>query len=111
MFAALHLYCKNWTKKRLPWKNKGFPDLPAMEYRVLDGAHPWQAYKKAGRHEIIVIIMILNGVNPLLYAAKMAKRLGIPRKTLCDHSAEMLQLAFPLNRVPEENQALFSIHF
>jgi hypothetical protein len=130
------------------------------------------AHKKAGKYEIIVIIMILNGVDPLLYAAKMAigprqlnevetkktarrafqtnpqltsleigraigrsrqavdryvadlratnlldldlklfrlnqlgipqdrmaKRLGVPRKTLCDHLAEMLTLAFPPNR-------------
>ncbi len=42
------------------------------KYRILDGAHRWSAYKKAGQIEIDVIIKTLNQINPLLYAAKMA---------------------------------------
>jgi hypothetical protein len=42
------------------------------KYRVLDGAHRLQAYKKIGATEIPVHIISLDGLDPLLYAAKMA---------------------------------------
>jgi response regulator of citrate/malate metabolism len=137
----------------------------------LDGVHRWTAHKKAGLIEIDAIIKTLKGIDPLLYAAKLAigpkqlteaetknsarrafqnnprltsseigkaigrsrqtvdayiadlratillaqdlkifrlnqlgipqdriaKRLGIPQKTLSDHLAKMPDLANPLN--------------
>jgi len=145
--------------------------LEKVWYRILDGAHRWSAYKKAGRTEISAIVKTLDGIDPLLYAAKLAigpkqltevetrntarrafqsnprltsseigkaigrsrqavdlyiadlrattlleldlkifrlnqlgipqdriaKRLGIPQRTLSDHSAKMPGLANPLN--------------
>jgi hypothetical protein len=41
-------------------------------YRILDGAHRWTAFKKAGRTRISAIVKILNDMDPLLYAAKLA---------------------------------------
>jgi len=38
----------------------------------LDGAHRWNAHKEAGLTDIPVIIKDLKGIDPLLYAAKMA---------------------------------------
>ena len=140
-------------------------------YRILDGAHRWTAFKKTGRTRIPAIIKTLKGIDPLLYAAKLAigpkqltevetrntarrafqsnprltsseigraigrsrqavdlyiadlrastlleldlkifrlnqlgipqdriaNRLGIPQRTLSDHSAKMPELANPLN--------------
>jgi ParB-like chromosome segregation protein Spo0J len=51
----------------------------ADKYRVLDGAHRLGAYKAIGAEAIEVIIVNLNGHNPLLYAAQKAlgpKNLG-----------------------------------
>ena len=47
----------------------------AMEkgkYRILDGAHRWSAYKKTGRTRISAIVKTLDGIDSLLYAAKLA---------------------------------------
>ena len=41
-------------------------------YRILDGVHRWSAYKKTGATHIYVVIKILNNIEPILYAAKMA---------------------------------------
>ncbi|MBU4414337.1 MAG: ParB N-terminal domain-containing protein, partial [Proteobacteria bacterium] len=42
------------------------------KYRILDGAHRWHAYKEVGATEIPVHIITLDGLDPLLYAAKKA---------------------------------------
>jgi hypothetical protein len=42
------------------------------KYRILDGVHRWNAYKKTGVTQIDVIIKTLNNIEPILYAAKMA---------------------------------------
>ncbi len=42
------------------------------KYRILDGAHRWHAYKEIGATEIPVHIITLDGLDPLLYAAKKA---------------------------------------
>lgn len=42
------------------------------KYRILDGAHRWHAYKEIGATEIPVHIIALDGLDPLLYAAKKA---------------------------------------
>jgi ParB/RepB/Spo0J family partition protein len=42
------------------------------KYRILDGAHRWQAYKAVGAKEIPVSIINLDGDDPLLYAARQA---------------------------------------
>ena len=42
------------------------------KYRILDGAHRWHAYKQIGATEIPVNIITLDGLDPLLYAAKKA---------------------------------------
>ena len=42
------------------------------KYRILDGAHRWHAYKDIGATEITVHIITLDGLDPLLYAAKKA---------------------------------------
>ena len=44
----------------------------AGKYRILDGVHRWSAYKEVGLTELEVIIRNLDGVDPLLYAAKRA---------------------------------------
>ena len=41
-------------------------------YRLLDGAHRWNAYKSTGITEADAIIKNLDGIDPLLYAAKKA---------------------------------------
>jgi len=46
--------------------------LDKVWYRILDGAHRWGAFKKTGRTQIEAIVKTLKGVNPLLYAAKLA---------------------------------------
>jgi hypothetical protein len=47
------------------------PEDPS-KYRILDGAHRWQAYKDVGVNEILARIIKLDGDDPLLYAAKQA---------------------------------------
>jgi ParB/RepB/Spo0J family partition protein len=44
----------------------------AGKYRILDGAHRWQAYKDVGMKEVPARIIKLDGDDPLLYAAKQA---------------------------------------
>ena len=47
------------------------PDKPG-KYRLLDGAHRWNAYKTTGTTETEAVIKNLDGTDPLLYAAKKA---------------------------------------
>ncbi len=47
------------------------PDEPG-KYRILDGAHRFNAYKGIGVKEIKAEIINLNGKNPILYAARQA---------------------------------------
>ena len=42
------------------------------KYRILDGANRWSAFKKAGHIRIPAIVKTLDGIDPLLYAAKLA---------------------------------------
>ncbi len=42
------------------------------KYRILDGAHRWNAYREIGATEIPAHIITLDGLDPLLYAAKKA---------------------------------------
>ncbi len=42
------------------------------KYRILDGAHRFQAYRDIGQKEIPAEIIKLNGADPLLYAAQKA---------------------------------------
>lgn len=42
------------------------------KYRILDGAHRWHAYKEIGATKIPAHIITLDGVDPILYAAKKA---------------------------------------
>ncbi len=42
------------------------------QYRLLDGAHRWHAHRDMGRAEIPARIIELNGLDPLLYAARKA---------------------------------------
>jgi DNA modification methylase len=46
--------------------------LDKIWYRILDGAHRWSAFKKTGQTQIDAIVKTLNGIDPLLYAAKLA---------------------------------------
>ncbi len=41
----------------------------AARYRVLDGAHRWQATKEVGLETVAALVVDLNGDDPLLYAA------------------------------------------
>ncbi len=47
------------------------PEMPGR-YRLLDGAHRWNAYKITGLAEAEAVIKDLDGIDPLLYAAKKA---------------------------------------
>jgi biotin operon repressor len=47
------------------------PDKPGW-YRLLDGAHRWKAFKLTGKVRVKVFVQELNGMDPLLYAAKKA---------------------------------------
>jgi ParB/RepB/Spo0J family partition protein len=47
------------------------PDEPG-KYRILDGAHRFQAYKGIGAKEVPAEVIKLNGTEPLLYAAQKA---------------------------------------
>jgi ABC-type phosphate transport system substrate-binding protein len=49
------------------------PDNPAkIRYRILDGRHRWGAYKKTGATFIDVVIITLDQMEPILYAAQKA---------------------------------------
>ena len=54
-----------------PIQVQAHPDVTG-KYRILDGVHRWRAYKATGVTEPEVIIKNLDGVDPLLYAAKKA---------------------------------------
>jgi hypothetical protein len=54
-----------------PLEVEPVPDKPGW-YRLLDGAHRWSAYKSTGKVKVKVLILELNGADPLLYAAKKA---------------------------------------
>ena len=54
-----------------PIEVQAHPDVTG-KYRILDGVHRWSAYKATGVTEPEVIIKNLDGVDPLLYAAKKA---------------------------------------
>ena len=41
-------------------------------YRILDGAHRWHAHREVGKKEIPANVIRLDGIDPLLYAAKRA---------------------------------------
>lgn len=47
------------------------PDRAGI-YRLLDGAHRWNAYKSTGAETVDAVIKDLEGNDPLLYAAKKA---------------------------------------
>jgi DNA modification methylase len=54
-----------------PIQVQAHPELPG-KYRILDGAHRFQAYKGIGQKEVPAEIIKLNGADPLLYAAHKA---------------------------------------
>jgi len=66
----------------------------AGKYRILDGAHRWQAYKVVGAKEIPARIIKLDGHDPLLYAAK--KAIG-PRQLNEEECRETARRAFDKN--------------
>jgi hypothetical protein len=53
------------------WPDTG-EEAKKGKYRILDGVHRWSAYKKTGDTQIDVVIKILDNIEPILYAAKMA---------------------------------------
>ena len=69
------------------------PDKPGR-YRILDGAHRWSAYKATGVTEPEVIIKDLDGIDPLLYAAK--KAIG-PRQLTEDEARDTARRAYNKN--------------
>ena len=64
-------------------------------YRLLDGAHRWNAYKSTGTTETEAVIKNLNGTDPLLYAAK--KAIG-PRQLTEDEARETARRAYNKNQ-------------
>jgi len=64
------------------------------KYRILDGAHRWQAYKDVGMNEVPATIIKLDGNDPLLYAAKQA--IG-PRQLNEEECRETARRAFQNN--------------
>ncbi|MCP3943654.1 MAG: ParB N-terminal domain-containing protein, partial [Desulfobacteraceae bacterium] len=69
------------------------PDKPDW-YRLLDGAHRWNAYKSTGKDNVKVLIKELNGTDPLLYAAK--KAIG-PRQLTEDEARDTARRAYIRN--------------
>jgi hypothetical protein len=71
-------------------------ELPGEKgkYRILDGAHRWQAYKAAGAKEIPARIIKLDGHDPLLYAAEQA--IG-PRQLTEEEAKETARRAYQKN--------------
>ena len=69
------------------------PDEPG-KYRILDGAHRFNAYKGMGEKEIKSEIINLNGEDPLLYAA--SKAIG-PRELKDDEAREIARRAYQKN--------------
>lgn len=64
------------------------------KYRILDGVHRWSAYKATGVTETEVIIKNIDGVDPLLYAAK--KAIG-PRQLTEEETRKTARRAFQSN--------------
>ena len=64
------------------------------KYSILDGVHRWSAYKATGVTEPEVIIKNLDGVDPLLYAAK--KAIG-PRQLTEEETRKTARRAFQNN--------------
>jgi len=60
-------------------------------YRLLDGAHRWNAYKSTGATEVEAVIKNLDGHDPLLYAAK--KAIG-PRQLTEDEARDTARRAY-----------------
>ena len=69
------------------------PDEPE-KFRILDGAHRFQAYKGIGEKEVKAEIINLNGEDPLLYAA--SKAIG-PRELKDDEARETARRAYKNN--------------
>ena len=69
------------------------PDRPG-KYRLLDGAHRWNAYKSTGITETEAVIKNLDGTDPLLYAAK--KAIG-PRQLTADETRKTARRAYTRN--------------
>jgi len=66
----------------------------AGKYRILDGAHRWQAYKAVGEQEIPATIVKLDGRDPLLYAAQ--KAIG-PRQLTEEEARDTARRAYQNN--------------
>ncbi|MGD9162955.1 MAG: ParB N-terminal domain-containing protein [Desulfobacteraceae bacterium] len=69
------------------------PDEPG-KYRILDGAHRFKAYKGIGEMKVEAEIINLNGEDPLLYAASMAKG---PRELKDEEAREIARRAYQKN--------------
>ncbi len=69
------------------------PDQPGW-YRLLDGAHRWSAFKLTGKVKVKVLVQELNGMDPLLYAAK--KAIG-PRQLTENESRDTARRAYIRN--------------
>ena len=70
------------------------PDKPG-KYRLLDGVHRWSAFKAMGVAETdAIIIKDLDGIDPLLYAAK--KAIG-PRQLTEDEARDTARRAYNKN--------------
>jgi len=69
------------------------PDKPGR-YRLLDGAHRWNAYKSTGLTEAEAVIKNLDGTDPLLYAAK--KAIG-PKQLAEDEARDTARRAYNKN--------------
>jgi hypothetical protein len=69
------------------------PDRPGF-YRLLDGAHRWNAFKATGAETVTVIVRDLAGNDPLLYAAK--KAIG-PKQLTEDEARDTARRAYSRN--------------
>jgi DNA-binding CsgD family transcriptional regulator len=69
------------------------PELPG-KYRILDGAHRFQAYKGIGAKDVPAEVIKLNGGDPLLYAAQ--KAIG-PRQLNDEEARDTARRAFQNN--------------
>ena len=70
------------------------PPIETGKYRILDGAHRFQAYKGIGAKEVPVAIIKLIGTDPLLYAAE--KAIG-PRQLNDEEAKETARKAYHKN--------------
>ncbi len=69
------------------------PTMPG-KYRILDGTHRWSTYRETGEREIHVIVVNLDGADPLLYAAQ--KAIG-PRQLTEEETRKTARQAFQNN--------------